>query len=184
MSEKKTIQAPEPWLRGPMGGIEPWLQPVAHALVQVREDVARAVSGLPSEALLARPGGAASLAFHLRHIPGSVDRLMTYASGEALDEAQKAALAAERAEVASDPEALLASFELALDDALERLRGFQAGSLLESRAVGRAGLPSTVLGLLFHAAEHAQRHTGQVIATAKAVRGSAQTPDGTNGVRS
>lgn len=160
-------------MRGPVDGTEPWLQPVAHALVQVREDVAHAVSGLPKEALAARPGGAASLAFHLRHIPGSIDRLMTYASGAVLDEAQKAALAAEKEEAADAPEVLVAWFERAIDDALERLRRFPAASLLEPRAVGRAGLPSTVLGLLFHAAEHAQRHTGQVIATAKAVRGAA-----------
>lgn len=178
MSETRKSHTPEPWLRGPIDGIEPWLQPVAHALVQVREDVARAVSGLPKEALVASPGGAASLAFHLRHIPGSIDRLMTYASGAALDEAQKAALAAEKQEAADDPEALMASLQQGIADALERLRRFPAASLLEPRAVGRAGLPSTVLGLLFHAAEHAQRHTGQVIATAKALRSPA------DGVRS
>lgn len=173
MSGTRKSHTPEAWLRGPIDGIEPWLQPVAHALVQVREDVAGAVSGLPKEALLARPGGAASLAFHLRHIPGSIDRLMTYASGAALDEAQKAALAAEKGEAADDAEALVVSLEQAIAGALERLRRFPAGSLLEPRAVGRAGLPSTVLGLLFHAAEHAQRHAGQVIVTAKAVRGAA-----------
>ena len=171
MSETRTARTPEPWLRGPVEGIEPWLQPVAHALLQVREDVVRAVSGLAKQALLARPGGAASLAFHLRHIQGSVDRLMTYAAGASLDEAQRAALAVEKEDAAADPEALVSSFELAIADALERLRRFPAASLLEPRSVGRAGLPSTVLGLLFHAAEHAQRHTGQAIATAKAVGG-------------
>lgn len=169
MSESRPVPTPEAWLRGPVAGVDPWLQPVAHALIQVREDVMRAVSGLDAQALLARPAGAASLAFHLRHIPGSIDRLMTYAAGAALDEAQKAALAAEKQD-AGDPAALLLSFGQAIDAALERLRGFEAASLLEPRAVGRAGLPSSVLGLLFHAAEHAQRHTGQVIATAKAVR--------------
>lgn len=164
---------PEAWLRGPIAGIDPWLQPVAHALIQVREDVARALSGLDRPALLSRPGGAASLAFHLRHIPGSIDRLMTYASGGALDEAQKAALALEKQAAADDPARLLAAFERGIDAALERLEAFTAASLLEPRAVGRAGLPSSVLGLLFHAAEHAQRHTGQVIATARAVRGLA-----------
>jgi uncharacterized damage-inducible protein DinB len=178
MSETRKTLAPEPWLRGPVEGIEPWLQPVAHALAQVREDVARAVSGLHREALVARPSGAASLAFHLRHIPGSVDRLMTYAHGASLDEAQKAALAAEKEDAADDPEALVEAFERALSAALERLRRFPAGSLLEPRVVGRAGLPSTVLGLLFHAAEHAQRHTGQVIVTAKLVRGGATRPAG------
>jgi uncharacterized damage-inducible protein DinB len=177
MSDTKQAHTPEPWLRGPVEGIELWLQPVAHALVQVREDVARAVAGLDRETLVARPGGAASLAFHLRHIPGSIDRLMTYAGGASLDEAQKAALAAEKEETADDPEALVEAFERALSAALERLRRFPAASLLEPRAVGRAGLPSTVLGLLFHSAEHAQRHTGQVIVTAKLVRINAPVQD-------
>jgi uncharacterized damage-inducible protein DinB len=170
MSEPKKPSAPEPWLRGPVDGIDPWLQPVAHALMQVREDVTQAVSGLSKEALVARPGGAASVAFHLRHIPGSIDRLMTYASGATLDEGQQAARAAEKEEGADDPRALVASFERGIEAALERLQRFAAAGLLEPRPVGRAGLPSTVLGLLFHAAEHAQRHSGQVIATAKAVR--------------
>jgi uncharacterized damage-inducible protein DinB len=170
MNEPKKPSVPEPWLRGPVEGIDPWLQPVAHALMQVREDVTDAVSGLSKEALLARPGGAASVAFHLRHIPGSIDRLMTYAGGATLDERQQAARAAEKEETGDDLAGLIASLERGIDNALERLRRFAASSLLEPRPVGRAGLPSTVLGLLFHAAEHAQRHAGQVIATAKAVR--------------
>jgi uncharacterized damage-inducible protein DinB len=151
-------------------GITPVLQPVAHCLLQVQEDVERAVSGLTAEALRVRPGGAASLAFHLRHIPGSVDRLFTYAAGGTLDEAQRRDLAAERDAPDPEPEVLLAGLRAGVERALARLREWPAASLHEARSVGRAGLPSTTLGLLFHAAEHAQRHVGAAIATAKVVR--------------
>ena len=171
MSEQKTSAAPEPWLRGPVEGVAPWLQPVAHALLQVKEDLERAATSLTPEELRARPGGAASVSFHLRHIPGSLDRLFGYARGQALTDAQRQALAAEREDEPSDAATLLAGVFARLDQAMGELRAWPEASLLEPRAVGRAGLPSTVLGLLFHAAEHAQRHTGQVIATAKVVRG-------------
>jgi uncharacterized damage-inducible protein DinB len=172
MTDPKPLppNATEPWLRGPVPGIAPELQPVAHALQQVREDVARACAGFRPEELQARPGGAASLAFHLRHIPGSVDRLFTYAAEGALDEAQRRDLAAEESDTPTDLGTLLAGLEQGLDRALLRLRSWPVATLLEPRKVGRAGLPSTVLGLLFHAAEHAQRHAGAVIATAKVVR--------------
>ena len=100
---------------------------------------------------------------------------MTYAGGASLDEAQKAALAAEKEEAADDPEALVASFERRSLPRSNACGASRPASLLEPRAVGRAGLPSTVLGLLFHAAEHAQRHTGQVIVTAKLVRGGVRS---------
>ena len=88
---------PEAWLRGPLPDVDPYLMPAAHALVQSGEDLARAVEGLGAEQLWARPGGAASVGFHLRHIPGSIDRLLTYARGEALSDAQRAAAKAEAA---------------------------------------------------------------------------------------
>src|SRR5262245_55670020 len=88
---------PEAWLRGPLPDVDPYLMPAAHALVQAGEDLAQAVAGLTAEQLWARPGGAASVGFHLRHIPGSLDRLLTYARGEVLDDAQRAAAKAESA---------------------------------------------------------------------------------------
>ena len=125
------------------------------------------------EQLWERPGGAASAGFHLRHIPGVIDRLFTYARGDALSAGQLAALRAE-----SDPgdppegaEALVERMRAGIDRALEELRGIREEVLLEERKVGRKGLPSNVLGLLFHAAEHAQRHTGQLIVTARVVGG-------------
>jgi uncharacterized damage-inducible protein DinB len=167
-----TETPPEAWLRGPLPGVDPFLMPAAHALVQCREDVARAVKGLGVEQLRARPGGAASLTFHLRHIAGSLDRLLTYARGETLSEAQRAAARREK-EAGPDQDAasLLAEVDAAVEAALAQLRATPRERLLETRPVGRAGAPSNVLGLLVHAAEHAQRHAGQVITTAKVVRG-------------
>jgi hypothetical protein len=162
----------EAWLNGPVPAVEPLLQPVAHALIQVGEDVPPAVAGLTPAQLWARPGGAASIGFHLMHLAGSLDRLLTYARGAALDDGQRQAAAAER--VAAGPEpgtsALLAGLARALEMSLEQVRKTPAASLLEARPVGRAAAPSTVLGLLFHAAEHATRHAGQLITTAKIVR--------------
>jgi uncharacterized damage-inducible protein DinB len=117
------------------------------------------------------PGNAASVGFHLRHIAGAIDRLLTYARGEPLTDAQKERARAEQAPgTETDPAPLLAAAEAAIDAALAQVRATPREALLEPRAVGRAALPSTVLGLLFHVAEHTQRHTGQVIATVKVVR--------------
>jgi uncharacterized damage-inducible protein DinB len=163
--------SPEPWLRGPLPNVDPHLMPAAHALVQASEDLAQAAAGLTPEQLRARPGGAASVGFHLVHIAGSIDRLLTYARDEALSEKQRAAATAEAGAAESgDAASLIAQAQAAIEVALAQIRDTPAGTLLEPRAVGRARLPSTVLGLLFHVAEHTQRHVGQLIATAKAVR--------------
>jgi hypothetical protein len=148
--------------------------PAAHALVQASEDLERAARGLTAEQLWARPGGAAAPGFHLRHIAGVVDRLFTYARGEALNEAQREALTAESVPGDSPPDAdaLIARAQSTIAMALETFRATPREKLLEPRAVGRKQLPSTVLGLYSHAAEHAMRHTGQLITTAKIVRAS------------
>jgi hypothetical protein len=160
---------PEVWLRGPLTDVIPELQPVAHSLMQVREEIAVASSFSP-EQLWARPGGAASIGFHLTHLAGSLDRLLTYARGDSLNAAQRAALAAEGDEDTSSQADLLVGAALeALDRALAQVRGTPLCTLDEAREVGRARLPSTVLGLLFHAAEHAQRHSAQIITTAKVI---------------
>ena len=162
--------APEPWLRGPVAGVPAPLQPVAHALLQAREDVRRVVAPLDAGALLASPGGGApSAAFHVRHAAGSLDRLFTYARGEPLSAEQRAALVAEQAPEPAGGEELVALFEAQVEGALAQLRGTDAGSLGEPRGVGRSRLPSTVLGLLFHAAEHTQRHVGSILTTARVV---------------
>jgi uncharacterized damage-inducible protein DinB len=169
---------PEVWLRGAVPGFPAELMPVAHSLLQIREEVAPVVLPLSHEELWARPGGAASIGFHLRHLAGSLDRLLTYARGESLGEAQQVALDAEERAGSADeqPVILLRLVDDAIGKALDQLRGTRLETLHEQRSVGRAGLPSTVLGLLVHAAEHAQRHAGQIVTTAKIVRASAHKP--------
>lgn len=167
------MRRPEVWLRGPVEGYEPLLMPVVHALIQVCEDVERLVQSVPAGHVWARPGGAASIGFHVRHLGGALDRLLTYARGEALSEAQ---IARARAEAEpGDPAPGLGEVALAtygsIDRALGQLRDTSGDELLHSRKVGRAGLPSTTLGLLFHAAEHSTRHAGQAISTAKILAG-------------
>jgi len=173
-----TLPVPEPWLRGPLPGIAALLQPAAHAFVMAREDVAAAVSGLPPALVWMTPSGLTSIGFHLAHLSGSTDRLLTYARGAALDESQMAALARERALATAPPslEELLAAWHTTVDRALAQLAATREATLGDVRAVGRAQLPSTVLGLLFHAAEHASRHTGQVVTTARLVRAVAAAP--------
>jgi len=167
-------EPPEVWLRGPIPGIPPLLQPVAHALLQAVEEVRRVVGPLSSDQLWMRPGGAASVGFHVRHAAGSLDRLFTYARGEGLAAEQRAFLAGE-AEPESPPKeaaALVAALERQVDHALAQLRDTRESTLLEARGVGRLQLPSTVIGLLVHAAEHTQRHVGQIVTTARIARGA------------
>lgn len=164
---------PEVWLRGPIPLVPPLLQPVAAALLQAAEEVRRVVAELPPDQLWARPGGAASVGFHVRHATGSLDRLFTYARGKELFSEQRTFLERE-AEPGSPPEqapALVLAFEQQVGRALAQLMGTRESTLLEARGVGRLQLPSTVLGLLFHAAEHTSRHVGQIITTARILQG-------------
>ncbi len=164
---------PEAWLRGPVEGFEPLLMPAVHALLQAREDIEGLVVSVPAEHVWERPGGSASIGFHVRHLGGALDRLLTYARGEMLSDAQKAAARAE-----GDPgqpaeplgEAAAGAYA-SIERALEQLRATSQADLLEPKKVGRAGLPSTTLGLIFHAAEHCTRHAGQAISTAKILSG-------------
>jgi uncharacterized damage-inducible protein DinB len=167
-------ELPEVWLRGPVADVPALLQPVAHALLQCREEIAATVRGMTSDQLWMQPAGAASVGFHVQHAAGSLDRLFTYARGERLSAAQKAVLATEaQPDLAPNVAArLIAGFEEAVERALAQLRATAENTLLDPRGVGRAQLPSTVLGLLFHAAEHTQRHVGQIVTTAKILRGS------------
>ena len=162
---------PEAWLRGPIPGIDPLLMPAAHALVQAREELQRAADGLTAAELWARPGGAASVGFHLRHVAGSIDRLLTYARGETLTHEQLNALGTEGKcpEPTCRVQDLVQTFERQVDKALEQLRHTDEATLTEARGVGRAQLPSTVLGLLMHAAEHTMRHVGQLSVTSRVV---------------
>jgi hypothetical protein len=143
--------------------------PAVHALLQVREDLAVLADTVPAQHVWLRPGGAASIGFHVRHLGGALDRLLTYARGETLSNAQRTFLDSEA--MAGEPPATLreivAETDRTLSRALDQLRGTDEETLRETRRVGRAGLPATVIGLLFHAAEHSTRHMGQAITTAR-----------------
>lgn len=119
-----------------------------------------------------RPGGAASVGFHVRHLAGALDRLLTYARGETLSDRQKRSAAAEHAEQGLDAETLLGELDAALSRAMTEIRSLREADLLDPRGVGREYLPSNVLGLVFHAAEHATRHAGQAITTARVIAGT------------
>lgn len=168
------MSEPEVWLLGPVPEVPPLLQPVAHGLLQCRKEVRATLPSLTPAHLWARPGGGASAGYHVRHAIGSLDRLLTYARGESLSRSQLVALGHESDVDDADDIVvrLVAEFEAAVDRALRQLIATPASALLEPREVGRARLPSTVIGLLFHAAEHTQRHVGQLATTAKIVRES------------
>lgn len=159
----------EAWLSGPVAGVPAVLQPVAHALVQVRAELHELAPHIADAVLWTRPNGVASVGFHLQHLTGVLDRLFTYARGESLSDAQKAALKAEGSDATGTltVTSLLAAFDAQIDAALAQLRSTSADAVLEARFVGRAQLPSTVLGLLFHAAEHSTRHFGQLMVTVR-----------------
>ena len=159
------------WQRGPVAGVPDMLQPVAHILLQVRESVQALTEGLSVAQWNARPAGVASAAFHVRHIAGVIDRLFTYARGESLSEAQFASLRREsELVVETNADALLRELDDQTMRAVDELRGIDAGTLGAFRAVGRAKLPSTVIGCLVHGAEHSMRHVGQLSVTVRVVR--------------
>jgi uncharacterized damage-inducible protein DinB len=161
-------QLPEPWLRGTLTDIPAVQRAVLHALELAREDLAKWCGDLSDAELNARPGNLAPVAFHVRHIARSSDRLLTYAEGKELSEAQMEALRSELDPGAGRDE-LFAELAGALEEGASRVRAFDTTQLEESRAVGKKRLPTTVGGLLIHIAEHTQRHVGQAITTAKIV---------------
>ena len=161
------------WQRGPVDGVPAVLQPVAHILLQVRDSVHELTDGLTVQQFNVRPAGVASVAFHVRHIPGVIDRLFTYARGGSLDEAQFAALRRESEPLdASEIEVAIATLDSRVDVALAELETIDPSTLGDFRSVGRAKLPSTVIGCLVHGAEHAMRHVGQLSVTARVARES------------
>jgi uncharacterized damage-inducible protein DinB len=167
-----TPNLPEVWLRGPLPSVPALLQPVAHALLQAREEITEIMVGFPADKLAERPLGLASVGFHLHHLAGVLDRTFTYARGEALSPAQLAYLAAE-GQPPTYPGAvaeLVEAFARQVDVAINQVINTSEAALPEWRGVGRAQLPSTVIGLLVHAAEHTTRHVGQLLVTARIVR--------------
>jgi uncharacterized damage-inducible protein DinB len=158
---------PEPWLRGPIADVHPLVAPILYAFQQAREDLAKYTEGLTNEQIWAAPHGLGTVGFHLRHIAGSTDRLMTYLQGHQLSPEQMKALEAEHIPDGHGREALLAELDRAFQRAEAVVRSLDPAALPESRWVGRKRLPTTVAGLLTHIAEHTQRHVGQAISAAK-----------------
>ena len=160
---------PEPWLRGTLTEVSAVPRAVLHALELARIDLTHRCGALTTDELNLSQEGIASVAFHLRHIARSIDRLLTYAEGRPLDSAQIAALKSETQKGATRDE-LFAELESSLTRAASRIRAIDATRLNETRAVGMKKLPTTLGGLLVHVADHTQRHAGQAITTAKFVR--------------
>ncbi|NIJ53674.1 DinB family protein [Dyadobacter arcticus] len=165
----KNIEKPEVWLRGPLAGVPALLQPVAHSLLQAQEEISLFQDRFPTRLLWAKPSGVASVGFHLQHLAGVLDRLFTYARGESLSETQLAYLKTEEKEPfhGCSYRNLLNLLTQEIQRAIMQLKQTDESTLTEIRYVGRAMVPSTHLGLLFHAAEHTQRHAGQLLVTAK-----------------
>lgn len=170
---------PEVWLRGPVADIPGLLQPAAHALLQAREEVTEMLADFPADHLWDKPAGVASVGFHLQHLTGVLDRLFTYAQNKQLSNEQLHLLSIEgnADECSVSLKQLIQSFIRKTDKMLEALRTTDEQTLQEYRGVGRSQLPSTVLGLLFHAAEHTMRHVGQLYVTVKIVKVQFYSPD-------
>jgi len=170
MARTSRKEQDEVWLRGPVPDIPDHLQPVAHALLQVSEDLRQHTENFPDNLLWSHPAGRASTGFHLQHITGVLDRMLTYAKERPLSEAQFEYLKAEGLPNAKlTTEQLVDAFGEKVEEMLTYLKTLPASALTEKRTVGRRELPSTVIGLLFHAAEHAQRHFGQLLVTVSVI---------------
>jgi uncharacterized damage-inducible protein DinB len=159
---------PEPWLRGTLGEVPAVQRGVLHALELAEEDIERWCGTLSDSELNARPGGIAPVAFHLRHIARSIDRLLTYAEGKQLSEAQIDGMNSEL-DAGAKREELFAELEATLQNSAMRIRAFDVARLNEARVVGKKKLPTTLGGLLVHIADHTQRHVGQAVTTSKIV---------------
>ena len=160
----------EYWLSGPIPEIPPLLQPSAHALLQSVREVKAYLMDFPEEQLWENPFDRASVGFHLRHLTGVLDRLLTYAKGEPLTTEQLAYLNEGNGQNAPTSQQLIAHFEQKVNQALDYFKTVPENTLPEARFVGRKKLPTTVIGLLFHAAEHSQRHVGQLLVTVSAIK--------------
>lgn len=160
MTDKREV-----WMRGPVADVPALLQPVAHSLLQTAEEVRACTIGFPDDQLWIKPNGMASVGFHLQHLRGILDRLFTYANGGSLTEQQLAYLASEGIENNESTTDLVKKIEEQVTLALQQLKQTREDQLLQSRGIGRKKIPTTLIGLLFHAAEHAQRHAGQLLVT-------------------
>tara|TARA_R100000935_G_C2838579_1_gene169662 strand:+ start:435 stop:950 length:516 start_codon:yes stop_codon:yes gene_type:complete len=162
---------PEYWLRGKVEGTPDLLQPIAHSFLQSKLELKKYMLDFKDSLLWEQPAGRASVGFHLNHLTGVLDRLFTYAEGSNLTEEQLNYLKNESVPNQNiSSELLVADFEEKIEEVLEKLKTIPVASLTEFRGVGRKQLPSSVIGLIFHAAEHTQRHIGQLLVTVSVVK--------------
>lgn len=167
----KERELPEYWLRGKIEGYPDLLQPVVHSLLQSKMELRKYMKDFPEELLWKEPAKRASVGFHLQHLTGVLDRLFTYVQAENLTDAQLKYLKREGIpDSAISSNILILEFDKKIKEILEKLKGIPVSSLTEFRSVGRKKLPSSVIGLLFHAAEHLQRHIGQLLVTLSVVK--------------
>jgi uncharacterized damage-inducible protein DinB len=162
----------EPWLRGTHTGVPAAGRAVLHALELSLDDLTKWTAGLTDAEVHSQPLGLTSIAFHLRHIAGSTDRILTYAEGGQLSQEQLAALKTELGEEGKQESLaeLLAGVEVSFSDAADRIRVLATGDLNTPRFVGRKQLPTSIGGAMIHVADHTLRHTGQVVTTAKVIK--------------
>lgn len=164
------MSQPEVWMRGPLPEVPALLQPVAHALLQAQEEIHAILNGFPDALLWEQPAGVASVGFHLRHMTGVLDRLFTYADQQPLTDTQLAYLAGEKIPGDVTVATLLSALDEQINKTIQKIKVTDEGTLTAFRGVGRKQLPSTVMGLMFHAAEHTMRHTGQLLVTIKVLQ--------------
>ena len=164
---------PEPWLRGiKTVGLSPLFQPIVDAWIGAKEDIHKYLTGFDESKLWDQPFGCASVGFHLEHMAGVIDRLLTYAENRILTQTQFEYLKAEgKPKTDVTTEILLSQLEKAMNEGAKRLIALSSQNLSSDRKVGRAGLPSSLIGLCVHSAEHTTRHTGQLIVTAMVLKG-------------
>lgn len=159
----------EVWQRGPLIGVVSMLQPVAHALLQVGEEVHHIMKDFSDELLWDKPAGVASPAFHLQHIRGVIDRLFTYARKQQLNKEQMHSLSLEGKpeQGALTSKELTEQLDKQINKAIKELMDVKEDSLHEARGVGRKQIPTTLVGLYVHVAEHSMRHLGQLLVTVR-----------------
>jgi uncharacterized damage-inducible protein DinB len=166
-----TDNLPEVWLRGPIDELPVLVQPVAFALLQACEEIEALMDDFPNELLWEKAASMASPGFHLQHMAGVLDRMFTYANQKKLSQGQLQYLAEEGKPGDGITAAqLVNTFSLAVELSLRQLSRVDESMLANYRGVGRKNLPSTLIGLLTHAAEHTMRHTGQLLVTVKVLK--------------
>jgi hypothetical protein len=162
------------WQCGPIEDVPALLQPVAHALLEVGAEVRIIMEGFPEQLLWKKPAGVAAPAFHLQHINGVIDRLFTYARKELLSKEQMHALSLEgdQENNSLSMKQMISGLDNRISSAIEELKKINPETLAEGRGVGRKQIPTTLIGLYFHAAEHSMRHAGQLLVTVRILKSS------------